>query len=37
MTLTRELVIRIISARRSRKSERRDYLTNKFSKNNDDQ
>ena len=34
---TRELVIRIISARRSRKSERRDYLTNKFSKSNDDQ
>jgi len=29
---TRELVIRIISARCSRKRERRDYLTNKFSK-----
>ena len=34
---TKELVIRIISARRSRKGERRDYLTNKFSKDNDDQ
>lgn len=33
---TRELVIRIISARRSRKEERRDYLTNKLSKNHDD-
>jgi len=33
----RELVIRIISARRSRKGERRDYLTNKFNKDNDDQ
>ena len=33
---TRELVIRVISARRSGKEERRDYLTNKFSKNDDD-
>lgn len=33
---TRELVIRIISARRSGKEERRDYLTNKFSKKDDD-
>ncbi len=33
---TRDLVVRIISARRSRKGERRDYLTNKFSKNDDD-
>lgn len=33
---TRELVIRIISARRSKKGERRDYLTSKFNKNDDD-
>ncbi len=33
---TRKLAIRIISARRSRKEERRAYLTNKFTKNNDD-
>lgn len=34
---SREFVIRIISARRSRKRERKDYLVNKFNKNNDDQ
>ena len=29
---TRELIIRIISVRRARAEERRDYLTNKFNK-----
>lgn len=32
---TRKLTIRIISARRSKKKERRAYLTNKFSKDDD--
>ncbi|MCB9292459.1 MAG: BrnT family toxin [Lewinellaceae bacterium] len=33
---TRDLVIRIISARRARKEERRAYLTKKLSKQDDD-
>ena len=33
---TRKLVIRLISARRSNKEERKDYLTNKLSKEQDD-
>ena len=33
---TRDLVIRIISARRSNKKERRAYLTHKLSKQDDD-